>query len=89
MNDLDEIKNELSAIKGRNVRVESDKAWEVSWTRRISIMILTYVIASIWLLVIRENHIYLKAVVPTLGYLLSTLSIPVIKKIWLSAKRTD
>ncbi|MCX6718944.1 MAG: hypothetical protein NTZ38_01025 [Candidatus Taylorbacteria bacterium] len=89
MNDLDEIKNELSAIKGRNVRVASDKAWEVSWTRRISIMILTYVIASIWLLVIKENHIYLKAVVPTLGYLLSTLSIPVIKKIWLSAKRTE
>ncbi|MFA6353532.1 MAG: hypothetical protein WCW93_01215 [Candidatus Paceibacterota bacterium] len=78
----DTLEIEIQNLKERNKRVEIDKAWEGSWTRRFTIMILTFVIASIWLLVIKESRVLLKAMVPTLGYLLSTLSIPQIKKIW-------
>lgn len=80
------FEEEIKALKERNKRVELDKAWEVSWTRRLFIMILTFIIASIWLLIINENHILLKVMVPVLGYLLSTLSIPQLKKIWATAK---
>lgn len=77
---------EIQNLKERNKRVELDKAWERSWTRRLTIMVLTFIVASIWLLVIKESHVLLKAMVPTLGYLLSTLSIPQIKKIWVETR---
>ena len=41
-----DIESRLSAIEERNKKVERDKAWEVSWTRRVSIMALTYVVAE-------------------------------------------
>ena len=81
---MEEIEKNILTIQERNTRVELDKAWERSWTRRVSIMILTFIIASIWLYIINESYVLLKAIVPTLGYLLSTLSIPQIKKIWIS-----
>ena len=37
--DNKELENEIIKIKERNKRVELDKAWETSWTRRICIMI--------------------------------------------------
>lgn len=30
-----ELEKEIEQIKARNKRVELDKAWETSWTRRI------------------------------------------------------
>lgn len=76
------IEKEIEIIKKRNVKVESDKAWEISWTRRISVAIMTYVIALLWLIIINENIPFLKACVPMGGYILSTLSLPFIRK-WL------
>jgi hypothetical protein len=81
-----EIEKNILEIQERNNRVEIDKAWETSWVRRITIMILTFIIASIWLYVIKETNIFLKAIIPTLGYLLSTLGIPQVKKIWVRLK---
>ena len=76
------LEKELEIIKERNSRVETDKAWEISWVRRLFITISTYVIAGIWLVVIHDNFPWLKAFVPSVGYLLSTLSLPFIKKWW-------
>lgn len=81
-----DIEQELQAIKNRNVRVEMDKAWEISWARRIFIAIATYIIAGIWLVLINDTQPLLKALVPTAGYLLSTLSMGVFKDIWLKRK---
>jgi hypothetical protein len=82
----EEIENDITAIKERNVRVELDKAWERSWARRITIMILTFIVASIWLVIIDETNVLLKAIVPTFGYLLSTLSIPLVRRVWMKNK---
>lgn len=82
----EQIEQDILDIQERNKKVELDKAWEVSWTRRIFIMVITYIIASLWLLVIKETHILLKAMVPVLGYLLSTLSIPYLKNIWVGKR---
>lgn len=78
-----DIEQEIQAIRERNVRVESDKAWETSVTRRLSIAGATYLIASVWLIIIDGTNVWLKAVVPTGGYLLSTLSLPYVKCWWL------
>jgi len=81
--DYTKIEKEIEALKERNRRVEIDKRWEKSLTRILFISIVTYLVASLWLYFIKENNIFLKAVIPTSGYILSTLSIPILKKIWL------
>ncbi len=83
--DYTKIEKEIEALKERNKRVETDKRWEKSLTRTLFITTTTYLIATIWLYFIKENNIFLKAVIPTGGYILSTLSIPVLKKIWIKA----
>ena len=81
MNDTVEI--EIQKLKKRNARVETDKAWETSLTRRTFIAFVTYLVAAVWLHLIHESNIFLKAVVPVAGYVLSTFSIPQLKKIWI------
>jgi len=78
-----DLEQEILLIKERNKKVESDKAWERSWTRRLSIAVFTYIIAEAWLLIISEPRSWLKAFVPVVGYILSTLSLPPIKKLWI------
>lgn len=77
-----QITEQLTAIQERNKRVEQDKAWEVSWTRRLFIVVATYIIAVVWLMLIKDTYPLLKACVPAGGYLLSTLSLPIIKRWW-------
>ncbi len=84
-----EIEKEIEIIKERNSRVETDKAWEVSWVRRLFISASTYVIAGIWLVVINDSLPWLKAFVPAGGYLLSTLSLPFVKKWWVKNNKTN
>ena len=78
-----DIEQEILNLKDRNKKVEADKAWEVSWTRRITIAIFTYIIAEAWLLIIHEPRSWLKAIVPVARYVLSTLTLPPIKKWWI------
>ena len=79
---METIEQEILAIKQRNQKVELDKKWETSWTRRLAIAVLTYIVALAWLLMIREHLAALKAFVPMAGYILSTLSLPVVKQAW-------
>ena len=77
------IEKEIKEIKERNKRVEKDKAWETSWTRRICIMILTYLVVITYSYVIRKiDSIFLSSLVPVIGFTLSTLSLGLVRKIW-------
>lgn len=77
------IEEEIKNIQNRNRRVELDKKWETSLTRILCIMILTYIIIVIYSYLIRNNNnIFLSSIVPVIGYLLSTLSLKLIRKIW-------
>lgn len=77
------IEKEIKEIKERNKRVEKDKAWETSWTRRICIMILTYLVVIAYSYIIRKtDSIFLSSLVPVIGFTLSTLSLGLIRKIW-------
>ncbi len=77
------IEQELENIKKRNNRVELDKSWETSWTRKICIMILTYLIVVIYSYLIKQyDNILLSSLVPVIGFALSTLSLKYIRKIW-------
>jgi len=48
MSELEYIKQQLEEIQKRNIRVEKDKAWETSLTRKISIMVLTYFVVVLF-----------------------------------------
>ena len=77
------ISKEIAAIQKRNLKVEGDKAWESSFLRRGSITVVTYLIAVLFLQLINSPRSWLFALVPTGGYVLSTLTLPWIKKWWL------
>lgn len=78
-----DFEKEIKEIKERNKRVEKDKAWETSWTRRICIMVLTYIIVVAYSYVISKyNNILLSSLVPVIGFTLSTLSVKLVRKIW-------
>lgn len=82
MSDID-YKKEIEAIKTRNKRVETDKAWETSWTRRICIMVLTYVVVVLYSMTIAQiSNVWLSSLVPVMGFMLSTLSLGLIRKLW-------
>lgn len=80
MNNHDEI---IEQVLKRNKRVEADKAWETSKTRRGCIMLMTYLTASLFLYLIGNDAFWVNALVPMGGYLLSTLSLPPLKRWWL------
>ena len=75
-------KKEIEKIKERNTRVEIDKAWEVSKTRKIIIVILTYFVIVLFFISANITNPFVNAIVPTVGFILSTLSLPYFKKIW-------
>ena len=76
----------LKTILERNARVEREKAWETSFTRRAIIAALIYVFASVFLLSLGSSFVVIQALIPTSGYLLSTLSLPWIKRRWMERK---
>ena len=77
------MNKEIKAIIERNKRVEKDKAWETSFTRRIIIALLTYLLIVLFLWMIKIEKPWLNALVPTIAFVLSTLSLPFFKRIWL------
>lgn len=81
---LASLQKEIDTIKLRNQRVEKDKAWETSAARKVSVAVLTYLTVLLFFIVIEVENPLLGALVPTLGFLLSTLSLPFIKKWWQS-----
>jgi len=80
------IKKRLDTIEQRNKRVELDKDWEVSLTRKIFIAVLTYFTIVLFFFVAQLPRIFINSIVPTAGFVLSTLSLPFFKKIWIKYK---
>ncbi len=79
----------IEDILKRNARVEADKAWETSYTRRAIIACITYLTAVTFLKIIGNDAPLINAFVPVGGYLLSTLSLPFVKKIWIQRRTSD
>lgn len=77
-----ELERRVAAIEERNRRVEGDKAWERSVARRLVIAVITYLIVLSYGCTMGADRPFLTAVVPTVGFLLSTITVPVIKRYW-------
>lgn len=80
---IKELEKEINEIKERNKRVELDKKWETSLTRKICIAILTYIVVIIYsILISKIDNVLLSSLVPVIGFILSTLSLNIIRRIW-------
>ena len=73
----------LLNIEKRNKKVELDKAWELSWTRRIIIFILTYIVIVVFFIYMNISRPFTNALVPSLAFVLSTMTLPLFKRIWI------
>jgi hypothetical protein len=78
-----DLYNKVVQIENRNSRVEADKAWETSLTRKFSILILTYFSIGLFMTFINIENPWINAIIPTAGFFISTLSLPLLKKIWI------
>lgn len=80
---MEKLENEIEEIKLRNQKVELDKKWETSGTRKICIGILTYFVVVLYSYCINKiSNIWLSSVVPVIGFGISTLSLGAIRKLW-------
>ncbi len=82
MSSISNLESRISAIEKRNEEVELNKSWEGSWTRKGLIILFTYLSISLYLYFIVGIDPWINAVVPALGFVLSSLSLPYFKKWW-------
>lgn len=83
MNNIKNIEKRIKDIEKRNKMVETDKAWGTSCARKIILIIFTYLSIGFYMKAINVFNPWLNAVIPSLGFLLSTLTLPFFKKIWI------
>lgn len=83
---MENIETRIQNIEERNKRVELDKAWEGSFVRIFSISAITYIIAVFALYTIHAPNPWLNAFIPVIGFILSTQSLPFIKRFWIKNK---
>lgn len=82
MESQEELARRVKKLEERNRSVENDKAWETSLTRRAVLTVSTYLVLGIYMFAVDIERPWINAIVPTCGFMLSTLSLPVFKKIW-------
>ncbi|MEK6830554.1 MAG: hypothetical protein AABX77_00830 [Nanoarchaeota archaeon] len=87
MGRIDSLEKEIQKIKERNFRVENDKKWELSLTRKIVISILTYFVIVIFFYFAGLPNPFVNSIAPFIAFILSTLSLNVLKKIWLKTHK--
>jgi len=73
----------MEKIKERNKRVEADKAWETSVSRKVLIAVLTYFVIVLFFYFAGLPKPFVNSIVPALAFVLSTTTLSAFKKIWL------
>ena len=83
MDKIEQIEQEINNLKERNKKVELDKKGEGSFARRALLVLFTYLAIGLYLNAINVSRPWLNAIVPAVGFLLSTLTMPFFKNIWM------
>lgn len=83
MSQIESLQKEIEKLKERNRKVEANKAWETSFARKLILFTLTYVVAGITLQTLNDTAPWTHAIIPSIGFFLSTLSIPFLRDIWI------
>ena len=86
---METIEQRVQRIESRNEKVGFDKAWETSWTRKGLVALFTYVAVGRYMWAIDIERPLSNAIVPTTGFMLSTLTMPFFKRMWLRYVQKD
>jgi len=86
---MENLEQKIFEIEERNKRVEADKAWERSFTRRILLSVFTYLAMGVYLWAIQIPRPWLNAIVPAVAFMISTLTMPFFKKMWMRSKNNE
>jgi len=65
-----ELEKEIELIKERNKKVELNKTWETSFTRKFFIAGITYFFLGLTMMIIGTSKPWIDCIIPTLGFLL-------------------
>ncbi len=76
------LEERVTKIEDRNRLVELNKSWETSWTRKALLIVFTYISIALYLKYVVGIDPWISAVVPSVGFLLSTLTLPWFKALW-------
>ncbi len=87
MKEIKKLEARIIKIEERNKKVELDKIWETSKTRKLLIVIFTYLSIALYFKYVLNVNPWINAIVPTVGFLLSTVSLPIFKKLWEKTKK--
>jgi len=82
MDKFTNLEKRIEKIERRNERVEMDKAWETSFSRKLLVAVFTYLAIALYFQFIVKIDPWINAIVPTVGFLLSTLTLPFFKSLW-------
>lgn len=89
MASIEELEKRIENIELRNKTVESNKSWELSYTRRALLFIFTYLAIGIYLYIVNIPDPWLNAAVPSVAFMLSTLTLPYFRSLWLKIKKIN
>lgn len=84
---MDNIEQRVEKLEERNTKVEADKAWETSFTRKGLLVLFTYLAIGLYLQAIEIDRPWINAIVPAIGFMISTLTMPFFKSLWLKKFR--
>lgn len=76
------LEKRIEKIEERNKKVELNKLWETSISRRFLLVLFTYLAIGIYLSAIEIKDPWLNAIVPAFAFMLSTLTLPFFKNLW-------
>lgn len=80
------VEKEIQQLQKRNTKVELEKKWETSYTRRLFIALITFFAAFFFLrvsgTVLDQRTLFISALIPAGAFLISTLTLPPLQKIW-------
>lgn len=79
---IKELEKDVKEIKERNKRVEVDKLWETSFTRKILLVILTYIVIVLFFFVAGLPKPFMNSIIPAMAFVLSTLTLPIFRQLW-------
>jgi len=80
---MENLEKRIQRIEERNKSVEKDKAWETSKTRRVLLLLFTYIAIAVYLWIIDVSRPFLNAVVPAVAFVISTMILQWFKNIWM------
>jgi hypothetical protein len=81
------LEERIEKLEERNAKVEADKAWETSFTRKSLLVLFTYLAIGLYLQAIEVDRPWTNAIVPAVGFMISTLTMPFFKSFWLKKFR--